>query len=137
MRRRIAAAVAIAGIVGATVRWGVAALLDENWALLIVNVLGCGLVGWANARHERSRLGRHAAMGPSPASGRDTGPSPWLTAGFCGALTSMSALALQLARHLDDGQLATAAAWLALTIVACTTAFAGCRLAVTAVRRRP
>ena len=132
MVRRVAATVAAAGIVGAGIRWGVATQVNENWALFIVNVIGCGVVGWATARHEGIRLHRHARYGPSPAGGREAGPSPWLTAGFCGALTSMSALALQLAQHLDDGRIGTAGAWLGLTIAACTAAFVGCRVVVVA-----
>ena len=137
MRRRVAAAVAAAGIVGAAVRWGVAAQLDDNWALLVANVIGCGVIGWATARHERTRHRRPARPRIGGASPPDVGPSPVLTAGFCGALTSMSALALQLARYLDEGRVATAGAWLALTIAACTAAFVACRITVIAQRGRP
>lgn len=130
MSLRVAATVAAAGIVGAAVRWSVATQIDDNWALLIVNVIGCGVVGWATARHERARHRRLVQPGIGSASRSAAGPSPGLTAGFCGALTSMSALALQLARHLDDGRIATAAAWLGLTAAACTAAFVMSRLAV-------
>ncbi|WP_423916089.1 fluoride efflux transporter FluC [Candidatus Poriferisodalis sp.] len=136
MPSRIAATVAVAGIAGAAVRWGVAAQIDDNWALLIVNVVGCGIVGWATARHERIRLDRRSQPRSPSVVGSDAGPSPWLTAGFCGALTSMSALALQLARYLDDGRIGTAGAWLGLTIAACTAAFVGSRTAVLAYWRR-
>lgn len=132
MPSRVAWRVAAAGVIGAAIRWGVATPLDDRWALLIVNVIGCGIVGWATARRERVWT-RPLTQSSIPSAGRvDGGPSPWLTAGFCGALTSMSALALQLARHLDDGRIATAGAWLGLTIAACTAAFVGCRIAVVA-----
>lgn len=137
MRRRVAAAVAAAGIVGAAVRWSTTTQIDDSWALFIVNVIGCGVIGWATARHERARHRRPARPRIGGASPPDAGPSPVLTAGFCGALTSMSALALQLARYLDEGRVATAGAWLALTIAACTTAFVACRITVIAQRGRP
>ncbi len=112
------------------VRWGIAARLDDNWALLIVNVIGCGVVGWATARHEQTRHRGLVQPGMGSRSRGIAGPSPGLTVGFCGALTSMSALALQLARHLDDGRVATAGAWLGLTAAACTAAFVMSRSAV-------
>ena len=96
---RIVAAVAAAGVIGAAARWALATTLDGDWALLIANVVGCAVVGWAAARHQRTRSPpRQTAAAAGPAV------SPWLAAGFCGALTSMSALALQLARYLDDGR---------------------------------
>ena len=137
MRGRVAVAVAAAGIVGAAVRWSAAAQIDDGWALLVVNVIGCGVIGWATARHERPRHRRPAPARIGSTSPTDAGPSPALTAGFCGALTSMSALALQLARHLDEGRIATAGAWLALTLAACTAAFVACRITVVTQRGRP
>lgn len=121
----------MAGVIGAAGRWALATGLDDDWALLIVNVVGCGIVGWATARHERNRHRRPPRAGVGSAGRSDANPSPGLTVGFCGALTSMSALALQLARHLDgDGSVATAGAWLGLTAAACTAAFVMSRLAV-------
>ncbi len=137
MPPRIAVTVAVAGIAGAALRWGAATQIDDNWALLIVNVVGCAVVGWATARNERTHFRRRSRPGSPSAGGTDAGSSPWLTAGFCGALTSMSVLALQLARHLDDGRIGTAGTWLALTIAACTAAFVGSRIAVRANWRRP
>lgn len=138
MSLRVAATVAAAGIVGAAIRWSVATQVDDNWALLIVNVMGCAIVGWATARHERIRHRGPVRRGIDSTDRSVAGPSPGLTAGFCGALTSMSALALQLARHLDDGRIATAGAWLGLTAAACTAAFVMSRLAVVfAYGRRP
>ena len=57
--------------------------------------------------------------------------------GFCGALTSMSALALQLAQRLNTGEVGAAGAWLGLTIAACTAAFIGGRAAVGSRRGSP
>ena len=131
-QRRIVAAVVAAGVVGAAARWALATGLDDDWALLIANVIGCGIVGWVSARDERARIAQHRT-----ATRAQPTPSPWLAAGFCGALTSMSALALQLAAYLDDGRLGTACAWLGLTIVTCTAAFVSGRGAVTVRRGRP
>ena len=132
MQLRVVAAVAAAGVIGAAGRWALTTGLDSDWALLIANIVGCGVVGWVTARHERTRRSqRRAAAGTVPA------PSPWLAAGFCGALTSMSALALQLAAYLDDGRVGTAFAWLGLTIVACTAAFVSGRSVVAPGRGQP
>ncbi len=133
MTRRTAATVAIAGVLGAAARWATATRLDGSWALLAANVAGCALIGWSTARHERMRHSphRHGAADRGPA------PSPWLTAGFCGALTSMSALALQLATYLDGGRVGTAFAWLGLTIAACTMAFVAGRTVVIARGAQP
>lgn len=137
MRLRIAATVAIAGVAGAAVRWALTTGLDSEWALLVANVVGCSVVGWATARHERARHRRPAGAGIGGVGRSDASPSVGLTMGFCGALTSMSALALQLARHLDQGRVATTGAWLGLTIAACTAAFVVSRCAVLVYARRP
>ena len=137
MSSKALAAVALAGIVGAGARWGAATQIGEDWALLIVNVAGCAIIGWATAR--RRRIGG-PRMGPAVAARVSHGgldSTPWLTVGFCGALTSMSALALQLAQHLTDGRAGAAGAWLGLTVIACTTAFVMSRLTVLTLSRQP
>ena len=134
---RIALTVAVAGIVGAAGRWVVATRINDDWALLVVNVVGCGLIGWAVARAERGYAQGRPRPGSHGTPGGPAVPSPWLAAGFCGALTSMSAFALQLARLLDDGRIGTAGAWLGLTAAACTAAFIGGRAAVFVQRTRP
>lgn len=133
MARRTIATVAIAGVIGAAARWATATRLDAAWALLAANVFGCALIGWSTARHERMR---HALHRPGAAD-RVPAPSPWLAAGFCGALTSMSALALQLATYLDEGRVGAAFAWLGLTIAACTLAFVAGRTVVIARGAQP
>ena len=132
MTLRTAGAVAIAGVIGAAARWASTARLDGAWALLAANAVGCALIGWAAAHHERMR---HLSQRGGTSGGH--APSPWLAAGFCGALTSMSALALQLASYLDDGRVGTAFAWLGLTIAACTLAFVAGRIVAIARRVRP
>lgn len=132
MTRRTIATVAIAGVIGAAARWASTTQLDAAWALLAANVVGCALIGWVTARHERMR---HLLR--RPGAGLGAAPSPWLAAGFCGALTSMSALALQLATYLDGGRVGTAFAWLGLTIAACTLAFVTGRTLAIALGVRP
>ena len=132
MTRRTIATVALAGVIGAAVRWATTTQLDGAWALLAANVVGCALIGWVTARHERMRHLLHRG-----GSGLGEAPSPWLAAGFCGALTSMSTLALQLAAYLDDGRVGTAFAWLGLTITACTLAFVTGRTVAIALEVRP
>ncbi|WP_420625340.1 fluoride efflux transporter FluC [Candidatus Poriferisodalis sp.] len=137
MGRRIALTVAVAGIVGAAGRWAVATQIHDDWALLVVNVVGCGLIGWAVARAERGYAQGRPRPGSHGTPGSPAVPSPWLAAGFCGALTSMSALALQLARLLDEGRVGSAGAWLGLTVAACTGAFITGRAVVLVQRARP
>ncbi len=133
MTLRTARAVAIAGVIGAAARWASTTQLEGAWALLVANVVGCVLIGWSTARHERMRRSPHR---PGTAD-RSPTPSPWLAAGFCGALTSMSALALQLATYLDEGRVGTVFAWLGLTIAACTLAFVAGRTVVIARGAQP
>lgn len=132
MQSRIVAAVAAAGVIGAAGRWALTAGLDSDWSLLIANIVGCGVVGWVTARHEGMRRSQRPATAHTVPA-----PSPWLAAGFCGALTSMSALALQLAGYLDDGRVGAAFAWLGVTIAACTAAFVSGRSVVAIRRGRP
>ena len=137
MTKRIAVMVATAGVIGAALRWAAASQLNDDWALLVVNVGGCAVIGWGTARHDavqqrlavrRARLDLRRPITP---------PSPWLTAGFCGALTSMSVLALQLAKLLEAGRIGAAGAWLGLTLAACSAAVIGGRAVVPSRRGRP
>lgn len=101
MTPRLAVGVVIGGVIGATMRWGLGELMGDRPGLLVANALGCLLFGWALA----------------------AGQGPWLTVGKCGALTSFSALALQLAVDVDEAEFAAAASWLAVTVVLCLGAF--------------
>lgn len=102
MTARDALGVVVGAIGGATLRWSLATAIEASAALLVVNVVGCLVIGWALA----------------------TRRGAWLTAGLCGALTSFSALALQLAVLLDESSYGCAVAWLAATVVGCGLAFA-------------
>ena len=101
MTPRHALGVVIGGVIGAVGRWGFGELMGANPGLLVANALGCLVLGWAVA----------------------AGQGPWLTAGACGALTSFSALALQLAVDLDQTRYVAATSWLVVTVVLCTGAF--------------
>ena len=79
IRARSWAVVAISAAIGAALRWAAVGLIGDRPGLLLCNVLGCGVIGYA--------------------VGQSSGP--WLTAGLCGALTSCSAIALQVAVDFD------------------------------------
>ncbi len=82
MSRRTAVVIALGGVLGATVRWAVA-LPGENttfpWWTLIVNLLGCALLGAVVARVDD----------PLRRAG--------LATGFCGGLTTFSTFAVEVA----------------------------------------
>lgn len=101
MTARHGVGVVIGALGGAAARWGSAEVVGPRPGLLLVNIVGCAVMGWA--------LGH--------------GVGAWLTAGTCGALTSFSALALQLAQDLDAGDVGPLVLWLVLTVVGCWVGF--------------
>lgn len=101
MTARHGAGVVIGALLGAAARWGLGEAIGPRPGLLLANVVGCVVMGWALER----------------------GTGAWLTAGACGALTSFSALAVQLAGDLDAGQGGRPSLWLGLTLVACWAGF--------------
>jgi fluoride ion exporter CrcB/FEX len=102
MTARDLTGVVVGAVVGATMRWLLGELLGGDGGLLVANIVGCAVIGWATTR---------------------SNPGPWLTAGWCGALTSFSALSLQLASQLDGGDPGRATLWLAVTLVGCAAGF--------------
>ena len=104
-------AIALGGAIGATGRWSVAELLDAAttphvpgtwpWATLVVNVIGCLLIGLA-------------------ARTLSTGSVAWTFAvtGVLGGFTTFSALAVELNDLADADRLAVAVLYGAVTLAA-------------------
>jgi len=98
--------VAIGGAIGAAVRWSITELVTRPvdgfpWATLIVNVVGCLLIGLA-----AGRLPRHS--------------DAWLGAvvGILGGLTTFSTFAVETRSLFDHGHAGTAIVYVAVTLVA-------------------
>ncbi|MEM7284930.1 MAG: CrcB family protein [Actinomycetota bacterium] len=109
MDRRSAVAIALGGIVGAAARWSIVEVLDGSdaqqghwpWGVFVANLLGCALLGVA----------------VSALRGRDASTVLGVTVGFCGALTTFSAFALDLALFLRGDHHATLVGYLLLSFV--------------------
>jgi fluoride exporter len=96
------AAVFAGGCLGALTRAGVAESLPHAaagwpWATLVVNLLGALFLGWVLASPARHRR-------------------PLLGTGFCGALTTFSALQVELVGMLDRGAWGLAAGYVAASL---------------------
>lgn len=111
------ASVALGGLAGALARWGVEETLPQG--VLIVNTVGSALLGavvavWQN----RANTDRHEKLLTGITAGDNLGPNlnipnyrfhPRLMdslVGFCGSLTTFSAIAFTAAQHIDDGSFA-------------------------------
>ena len=107
----VVAAVAVGGVLGASGRWLVAWVLDAAtgdhrpgtwpWATLIVNVVGCVVIGFA-ARHVD----------------RDTTAWAFAVTGVLGGFTTFSALAVELNDMADADRLALAVLYGGITLAA-------------------
>jgi len=105
--RRLAV-VGCGGAVGATGRWGVGLLFLEpsldlvrwSWATLVVNLLGCLLIGFAARRVARGSLSWDG-----------------LVTGVLGGFTTMSAIAVQLNDFADAGRTSMLVGYLVVTLV--------------------
>jgi len=112
---RDAAAVIAGGAVGTLARAGVAEALPLHpgtwpWATFLVNIAGSLILGWVVIAKAHWR--------------------PLVGTGFCGALTTFSTFQVQLVELGDDGHVALAAAYLAVSVaVGLAAATAGARLA--------
>jgi CrcB protein len=96
------AAVFAGGCLGALARAGLSEWLQQDpgewpWATFAANLAGAALLGWVAVR---GRLATRRLVGT----------------GFCGALTTFSALQLELLQMLDAGHAALAAAYAAASL---------------------
>jgi len=119
--RRLAA-VAVGAVAGGGLRWLAlsATGVDPHVGLLVVNTAAAGILGWSVGSIRSGRI-RSATVGDL------IGP------GLCGALSTWSALAVELAEDLLDGRPLVALAWVTLGVDAgVSAAWAGSRLAAPA-----
>lgn len=116
-------AVALGGAAGGLLRTVLANGYDPGagwpWVTFAVNIAGTLLLGYVVTRH-------HEAS-PLPAYRR-----PLIGNGFCGALTTFSALQLELLEMVDDERFGLALAYAAATLAA---GLIGIHLATEATRR--
>ncbi|HVP03465.1 MAG TPA: fluoride efflux transporter CrcB [Solirubrobacteraceae bacterium] len=122
--RRELAAIFAGGFLGAATRAEVGVALPHTpgswpWATFLVNVAGAFLLGYLATRlQERLPLSAYRR--------------PFLGTGVCGALTTFSAMQLELLQMLDRGRLALAALYAGSSILA---GFLGVAVATNIVRR--
>lgn len=103
---RSAAAVALGATIGATARWAVGELLAHldhadgfPWPTLIVNVVGCAVLGWVAATMERRTTTWY-----------------FVVTGVLGGLTTASAFAVDTRRLLDDGEAVSAIVYVVASV---------------------
>jgi CrcB protein len=107
--RRVTAAIALGGAIGATARWTVGEVVNSvstphlpgtwPWATLIVNIVGCLLIGLA---------ARNLA--------RETVAWAFVVTGVLGGFTTFSALAVELNDFADADRLPMAVLYGAVTL---------------------
>jgi fluoride exporter len=108
---RRAAAIAVGGAAGASVRWGVVTTFGTNgfpWPVLAVNAIGSVLLGVVLAEewtHPSARLVLHDAV----------------AIGFCGGLTTFSTFAVEVVDLWRDGDIGTAVVYGFASVVAAIT----------------
>lgn len=95
-------AVAAGAVLGASARWGVGEALGFErfpWATVIVNVLGCALIGWGAMRFRR-------------------GTVAWcfVVTGCLGGFTTASAFALDTRQLLDEGRSSSALLYVVVSV---------------------
>ena len=117
---RGAIAVGIGGLAGAGTRWAlVEALPAAAWpgGVLTVNLFGCLLLGYLAAAAWSARAQLPVSLG--------------IGTGFCGSLTTFSALTVDVAEMARDGSWGYAAGYMAVSVLG------GVALAVVGASLRP
>ena len=104
---RSAAAIGIGGLAGAGARWGLVEALPVTdvwpWGVLAVNLFGCLVLGYVAAAAWSARAQLPTSLG--------------LGTGFCGSLTTFSALTVDVAEMARDGDWGYAASYLAVSVL--------------------
>lgn len=118
--RRELGAIFLGGAVGALLRAGLTEALPDPgvgwpWATFVVNVVGAALLGYWFTTLPHTQYRR-----------------PFLTTGFCGALTTFSTVQLELLEMIEAGRVGLACLYLGVSIAA---GLAGAQ-AATAFERR-
>jgi fluoride exporter len=122
--RRELAAVFVGGFIGTIARFGLAEALPVSpgewpWATFAVNIVGAFLLGYFTTRlQERLPLSSYRR--------------PLLGTGLCGGLTTFSTMQVELLHMLDGDDLALAAAYALVSVVA---GFLAVAVATNLVRR--
>ncbi|MCY3910051.1 MAG: CrcB family protein [bacterium] len=126
MTPKAAAAVGIGGLAGAGARWALVEALPATgvwpWGVLAVNLAGCLILGYvaATAWSVRAQLPMGLGLGT----------------GFCGSLTTFSALTVDVAEMARDSDWGFAAGYLAVSVAGgVALAVAGAALRTSRVRR--
>ena len=103
---KAAAAVGIGGLAGAGARWALVEALPATdvwpWGVLAVNLFGCLVLGYVAAAAWSARAQLPVSLG--------------LGTGFCGSLTTFSALTVDVAQMARDGSWGYAAGYLAVSV---------------------
>ncbi|WP_419849012.1 fluoride efflux transporter FluC [Candidatus Poriferisocius sp.] len=123
---RDAIAVGIGGLAGAGTRWALVEALPATdiwpWGVLAVNLAGCLVLGYLAAAAWSARAELPMTLG--------------LGTGFCGSLTTFSALTVDVANMARDGDWGFAAGYLALSVLGgVALAVVGAALRKTQVRQ--
>lgn len=125
MESRTSLAVAVGGVAGAALRWVMLESFDTSstwpWAVFVANIAGCLLLGFLVGGF-RSLLHTDSLIG--------------ISVGFCGALTTFSGFAVDLALFLRDDRLGLFLAYAVASVVMGLTAFVGGRVAGRELRVR-
>ena len=102
-----AIAVGIGGLAGAGTRWALVEALPAAaawpWGVLAVNLFGCLLLGYVAAAAWSARVQLPVSLG--------------IGTGFCGSLTTFSALTVDAAEMARDGSWGYAAGYLAVSVL--------------------